>query len=120
MGGKTNDNFQRLDEIQLENDTKLYLLMRLVFDLPEAVPASTNQIVVFGYWSGRWLKENGEINSDGTFNRAWPIRWNHGHPNLLAGWVGLEGVNTRYDAAAEFSYCLTNYPMRDLKRFGME
>jgi hypothetical protein len=117
MGGATNGEFQRFNDEQLDNDTKLYLLMRVVFDLPETVPANTKQIIVFGYWSGRWLKENGEMNSDGTINLAWPIRWNHGHPELIGGCIGLQGVDTRYDAGAEYQYFRGKYPYRNLSEF---
>ena len=59
MDGSTNQNFQTFNEEQIENDTKLYLLMRTVFDLPEKPPAD-KQITIFDNWTGRWMKTNGK------------------------------------------------------------
>lgn len=96
---------------QLENDTKLFLLMRVIFRIPESVPK--DKFVGFG----GWVPSASLVNSDGTMNPSWPVKWDEGHPILIAPYLGLQGIEARYDAAAEFDYCLTNYPMRDLSSF---
>jgi hypothetical protein len=115
MGNSTNRDLQPLSK-ELDNDTKLYLLMRVVFDLPEALQLPKKRLpFAFGCWAGLFLKQDGETNTDGTFNLAWPIRWNRGHPALLAGWIGYEGP--RYHAAGEYHYFRQKYRFRDLSSF---
>src|SRR5947209_1650099 len=47
------------------NDGKLFLLMRIVFAVPERASAMER------YYP--WWTRAGEENSDGTFNVAWPL-----------------------------------------------
>jgi hypothetical protein len=115
--GSTNQDFQNFNEEQLQNDTKLFLLMRVIFQLPEALHADKKSLPIFGGWMGRWPVSNGEINSNGTFSIAWPMKWSNGHPKLIAGWLGLQGIKSRYNAVDEYKYFLQNYPMRDLSLF---
>jgi len=96
---------------ETRNDSKLYLLMRVVFDLPEHAPNDTN-------WSyfGCWLTARTEYNSDGTINRAWPITWKKGDPCLISGCLGIQGFE-RYNAAKEFLYFHSKCSLRVLSSF---
>ena len=101
---------QAPDSLQeIRNDSKLYLLMRIVFDLPEHAPNNSN-------WShfGSWLTVRTEYNADGTINRAWPLIWNRGNPYLVSGCRGIQGF-TRYDAADEFLYFRRKCSFRKLE-----
>jgi hypothetical protein len=93
---------------EIRNDSKLYLLMRVAFELPERAPNDPT-------WTsfGRWLTMKTEYNNDGTINRAWPITWNHGDPSLISGCLGLRGIG-RYDAAKEFLYFRSKCAFRNL------
>ena len=93
------------------NDSKLYLLMRMVFDLPEHASNDTN-------WSyfGCWLTARTEYNANGTINRAWPIMWKSGDPCLISGFLGIQGFEN-YNAAKEFLYFRGKCSFRDLSSF---
>jgi len=99
---------------EIHNDSKLYLLMRVVFELPEHASNDAN-------WSsfGCWLTMKTEYNNDGTINRAWPIAWNHGNPCLVSGCLGIQGFGRygRYGAADEFLYFRSKCAFRDLSSF---
>jgi hypothetical protein len=110
-----NGNFQEFNHKQLLEDGKLFLLMRLIFDLPNSIHIEKKaHIVVFGGWTGRWRQPNGMMNPDGTVNLSWPILWQTGHPELVSGYIGCSGMNARCDAMSEYRYLINNYKMRDL------
>ncbi len=111
MTGCVHGDFQAVDVLQEKNDTKLFLLMRAVFKLPEAVPAK--ELREFG----GWIPTKSVINEDGTANQDWPIKWDQGHPKLTSGFIGLQGINARYNAVEEYKYFLSKYSMRDLSSF---
>ena len=90
-----------------QDDSKLLLLMRVTFDLPETKPLE--QFVGFGGWRD-W---SGSDNM--TTNAAWPISWNSGNPTLVVGFTLFQGA--RYDTGAEFRYFVSKYPMRNLVSF---
>jgi len=100
---------------QIKNDWKLYLVMRIVFDLPESVPKERKEWP----WIGSWMTSGAEaIDSSGASNLAWPIKWNAGQPELIAECLGLQGQ--RYDAAKEYAYYQQKYRFRDLSEFKEE
>jgi hypothetical protein len=103
------DKVLRLFARRLEDDGKLLLLMRVIFDIPEN--ERTEPSIRFYAWRMRGT----ERNSDGTVNLAWPISWNGGNPKLISGRTSLEGVNTLYNAAGEYDYFRERYPLRALK-----
>lgn len=92
-------------QAEIENDGKLYLLMRAVFDLPENAPPQDTML-----WG--WVTYRTQYNSDGTVNAAWPIRWNRGEPELVSGYRGRQGINGRYKADEEYRYFLHKYHFR--------
>lgn len=97
----TNDRGSRLD------DSKLLLLMRVAFDLPEA--GLRNDWTGFGGWRD-W---SGSDNL--ATNLAWPISWNAGQPSLVVGFTAFQGP--RYDAALEYRYLYQKYGFRDLSSY---
>jgi hypothetical protein len=88
-------------------DGKLFLLMKLVFNLPEA---QKGQYVFFG----GWVRPEYAWSLNGVHNWSWPVQWNNGKPKLFSGYEGFEGIDARYNAAEEYKYCLKRFPMRDL------
>ncbi len=92
----------------IDADSKLLLLMRVVFELPERGPAAESRV---GF--GGWISRSADGGANWRRNLAWPISWTQAGPRLVATFGGLEGP--RYDAAVEYSYFRTNYPTRGLK-----
>lgn len=89
----------------VENETRLFLLMRFVFDLPDRVPASQRR--VFKGWINWPAPDAG-----GIVNLSWPINWQHGQPTILAPYAGAEGP--RYGAIEEYRYLLGHFPFRKI------
>ena len=87
------------------SESKPFLLMRVVFDLPESVPAAAR--VIFKDWVN-WPAPDAE----GNVSLAWPISWQTGQPQLVASYEGSEGKP--YAAAAEYRHLRANYPPRTL------
>lgn len=101
-------DYQRIHDNGARNDdSKLLLLMRVAFDLPETRPLE------HGVWFGGWRDLSGSDNM--KTNAAWPISWNSGKPILVVGFTLFEGQ--RYDAGAEFRYFVRKYPARNLALF---
>ena len=90
----------------IKNETRLFLLMRIVFDLPDCGP--TSQRSVFKGWVN-WPAPD----ADGNVNLSWPVDWQDGRPVLLAHFEGADGP--RYGAVEEYRYLLTRFPFRDLR-----
>jgi hypothetical protein len=110
LGGEAETNFD--DSLRLADDSKLFLLMRVVFVLPESVPEHD-----FHFFGG-WIGSSGLYNSDGSMNQSWPIKWDNAHPKLMAVYGGIQGINARYDASAEYAFFRKKYFIRDLSSFG--
>jgi len=113
MEGSESGEFQRATSNEFMNDRKLVLLMRVIFEVPESLPDDGWRVEF-----GGWVTMGTDRNTNGTVNRAWPIRWNDGTPRLVSGFRGIQGINSRYDAAGEFNYLRTHYKMRDLSVVG--
>jgi len=113
LKGCGSNDFFTMTHDQLLDDGKLFLLMKLVFNLPEA---QRGQYALFGGWVRP--KYAWEIN--GVHNWSWPVQWDNGNPKLFTGFLGLQGVNARYSAAEEYKFCLKRFPMRDLSVFGTD
>jgi hypothetical protein len=93
------DEYDPLDREFAE--TKLFLLMRVVFDLPESVPAAD-----MAYFKG-YLRPESALR-----NPSWPISWTEGKPQVVDRCVGSRGG--RYLAADEYDFLLTRYRFRKL------
>ena len=87
------------------DETRLFLLQRVVFDLPETAPEGERR--PFKGWVN-WPPPD----ADGNVSIGWPIAWRDGRPELLAPYVGSEG--RPYKAVAEYRHFLERYPLRAL------
>jgi hypothetical protein len=93
---------------RLEEDGKLLLLMRVIFDLPEhAAPAQRNTF--FG-----WITYGQDVNPDGSVNIAWPLSWTNATPKLLSGQTGIQGIVDVYDVLSEYKHFYSHYHFRSL------
>lgn len=90
----------------VENETRLFLLMRIVFHLPDHAPA--DQRCIFKGWIN-WPA----IDAEGNVNLSWPVHWQDGRPVLIAPFEGAEGP--RYGAVEEYRHLITHFPFRELR-----
>jgi hypothetical protein len=84
---------------------KVFLLLRMMFDLPEDAPPEQR----FSF--ADWTRARTDVNPDGTVNLAWPLRTTGGAPRLVAG---CEGTAGNYSAKEEFAFLRYRFPNRDL------
>jgi len=89
-----------------ENESKPFLLMRLVFDLPEAAPE--RERFSFKGWAN-WPAPD----SRGYVSLAWPLSWRSGRPEVVAAYAGSAGRS--YAASEEYRYLRERFPYRDLE-----
>jgi hypothetical protein len=94
-----------LDRGGPDNETRLFLLSRVVFELPDRAPAAERRT-----WKG-WTNWP-EPGPDGTVDVSWPVRWEDGRPRLEAPFAGAEGH--RYAAVEEYRGLRGRYPFRSL------
>ena len=87
------------------SESKPFLLMRVVFDLPEAAPESERRS--FKGWIN-WPPAD----ASGEVSLAWPLSWDSGKPRLIAPYAGSEGIP--YSAASEYRHLRERYPFRTL------
>jgi hypothetical protein len=87
------------------SESKPFLLLRVMFDLPESAPAESRRI--YKGWIN-WPPPDRE----GRVSLAWPIAWRSGQPELMASYEGSEGQP--YRAAAEYRHFRTAYRYRVL------
>jgi hypothetical protein len=88
-----------------EDETRVFLLLRLVFDLPERAPADQRE--AYAGWVN-WPPPA----DDGTVSLSWPIAWRDGRPALVAPYEGAEGES--YAGVEEYRRLRERYPYRDL------
>jgi len=88
-----------------ESESKPFLLMRVVFDLPEVSPQQSR--LLFKGWVN-WPQPDVQ----GNVSLAWPLSWQGGGGEMVAPYQGSEGKP--YDAAAEYRYFRSNFPYRRL------
>jgi hypothetical protein len=88
-----------------EPESSLFLLMRVLFDLPEAVPEELR--VSYKGWVN-WPAPD----EHGLVSLAWPISWAGGSPELVARYEGSEGRS--YAAGREYRRFLDRFPYREL------
>jgi hypothetical protein len=86
-----------------DNESRLFLLTRFVFELPERAPSAERR--VFKGWVN-WPEPDGE----GNVNLSWPVGWRDGRPFLLARYEGSDGP--RYAAVEEYRDLLSRFPFR--------
>jgi hypothetical protein len=88
-------------------DSKAFLLLRVMFDLPEHAKARSG--------GPGWLTGRRDLNSDGTINLAWPVVWNKGQPSLASEYLGYEGLS--YGAKSDYLFLNSHFSKRDLGSF---
>jgi hypothetical protein len=93
------------DDDGYENESRVFLVMRITFEIPENAPASQR----FAYKG--WVNWQ-EPDESGNVNLAWPVAWNHGRPTLLAPYAGSQGLP--YDPVVEYEFLSRTYPYRAL------
>jgi|SRR5580658_431271 hypothetical protein len=93
----------------VDNETRLFLLVRVVFVLPDGAPVDQRR--VFKGWANWPAADAG-----GNVNLSWPVDWQAGRPVLLARFEGADGP--RYAAVEEYRYFLTRFPFRKLRTVG--
>lgn len=89
-----------------ENESKPFLLMRVLFELPERAPASER--LSFKGWTN-WPPPD----ERGQVSLSWPISWESGKPELTARYDGSAGKP--YAASMEFRSLRERFPYRDLE-----
>ena len=89
----------------VENETRLFLLMRIVFDLPDRAPVDQRRI--FRGWVN-WPAPDAE----GNVNLSWPVDWQDDRPVLLAPFKGADGP--RYGVVEDYRSLLARFPFRKL------
>lgn len=92
---------------RLDCETKPFLLLRVVFDIPPEA-----ELPPFCIWL-MW-----DENREGTtslHSRGPVVVWQNGKPRLLYGCRGSEGRS--YAAAGEYEYLRHKFPFRDLSSF---
>jgi len=84
-------------------ESKPFLLLRVLFELPESAPASEG----FSYkgWTN-WPSPD----QAGNVSLAWPISWVSGKPILVSDYEGAEGKP--YAGKSEFEFLRASYPYR--------
>jgi hypothetical protein len=87
------------------SESKPFLLMRVVFDLPESAPVGDR-------WQRKGWNNWPKPDEDGRVSLAWPISWQSGKPELVASYEGSEGPP--YSAVADYRHLRTSYPFRVL------
>lgn len=92
----------------VRNETRVFLLMRVVFDLPDCSPLDQRRI--FKGWVN-WPEPDDEDSVD----LSWPVGWRNGHPFLLAHYEGADGP--RYGAIEEYRDLISRFPFRDLLEY---
>lgn len=92
-----------------EEEGKLVLLMRVIFQLPEGEKATPD---VTYEATGNF----GHLNSDGTINFCWPVSWTGGKPKLVSENIMSKGIQPLYKSAEEYSFFRGRYPMRNLSK----
>lgn len=96
-----------IDDPRDEYESKLFLLMRVVFKLPEAAPKEDlRSFKGWNNWSSSYLETD-------RANLSWPVSWKNGNPSLLSNYSGSEGLP--YSASSEYEYFLKKYPFRELQ-----
>lgn len=88
-----------------ESESKPFLLMRVVFDLPEVAPQQSR--LPFKGWTN-WPHPD----ERGNVNLAWPLSWRSGRPELVASYEGSEGKP--YAAVDEYRRLRRDFPYRQI------
>jgi hypothetical protein len=86
--------------------SKPFLALRMAFELPEESRTDPKFNVML------WRSARAEVNSDGSFNAAWPLSFKSGSPRLQTRFAGFLGPT--YDIVSEYKAMRAAYPFRKL------
>lgn len=89
-----------------EEESKLFLLLRIIFDLPEL-----DDVKDFRPFKG-WVNWP-DYTNENKVNLSWPLRWKDNKPQLIANYEGSMGLP--YQALDEYNYFLGKYPFRKIE-----
>jgi hypothetical protein len=92
-----------------EPESAVFLLMRVLFDLPEAAP-ELMRVSQKGWVNWPTPNEHGQV------SLAWPISWASGSPELTASYEGSMG--RPYSAGREYRDFLERFDFRKLDEGG--
>lgn len=90
--------------------TSLFLLPRVVFELPERI--AMEEFPQFAFLCAP-LGAPWEYPDGVTINAAWPISWKGSMPELIAGCSPMFGDH--YDPESEYRFLKNRFPYRDLR-----
>jgi len=94
-------------QMNLEKSASLYLMLRILFDLPREVPR--DRAKVFGGWMHPSI---GEVT---PFQMSWPVTVNpETDTAAVQRFQGYSGKG--YDAFGEYEYFETNFPLRSKEK----
>ncbi len=88
-----------------ETESKPFLLLRILFAMPERVPADERRS--FKGWTNWPKPDAGEL-----VDLSWPISWVNGKPALSAWYEGSMGLP--YAAGSEYRYLRQKYAYRTI------
>lgn len=93
-------------------DAKLHLLLRLIFDVPQAQP--TNEAAIFGAWMGEGSPYPN--NETQYTNLLWPLSPGTSKLTIKAGHTSYIGAP--YNGLAEYDYFVSKFPLRSEQELG--
>lgn len=95
--------FERTSDVPVDCDSQVFLLLRMVFDLPEDAPVHERAIFI------GWMNWP-EVDETDSVNLAWPLSWASGAPSFVASQFGAMGAP--YAAVEEYRHMLEHYGFR--------
>ena len=84
----------------------LFLLQRLIFDLPQEFPENQARVFNGFFWEGKDIHK-----TEGTVNMLWPFEYDDGYLTIKAIWAGSFGL---YDGAREYDYFSSQFNFRSI------
>lgn len=93
-------------------DAKLHLLLRLIFDVPQAQP--TGEAAIFGGWMGEGSPY--PYHETQYTNLLWPLSTNMSKLVIKVGHTSYIGAP--YNGLAEYDYFVSKFPLRSEQELG--
>ncbi|MBI3586726.1 MAG: hypothetical protein HY088_06320 [Ignavibacteriales bacterium] len=91
------------DKKAIDNLSKVYLLLRVIFDVPQSI--ERKQAKVFGGWDHPSIEERAEV-----FNLLWPLELKDSKIQVKGTFSGYHGII--YDAVGEFDFFKAKFKTR--------
>jgi len=93
-------------------DAKLHLLLRLIFDVPQAQP--TDEAAIFSGWIGEGSAY--PFHETEYTNLLWPLSSSISKLDIKAGHTSY--IGTPYNGLAEYDYFFSKFPLRSEQELG--